>query len=290
MNTNYTVSNKFLTCTINSIGAEITSLRSKPENIEYIWQADPDTWAGSAPILFPIVGRLNKGKYSIDGQEYVMNTHGFIKEQNFNLIDKTETSIRLRSSSNGSTMQHYPFRYDLDVIFSLTETSLTVTYVVVNRDKKDLYYAIGSHPAFALDSQDLQSGKYHLTFSEQESEWCQLIENDLLSSAKHNIKIPNKTLLLTTNLFDNDALIFRDVSSSSITLSKSSEPILSVNMGTNKHLGLWAKPNAPYVCIEPWTSTDESITTPLELKEKADMLCVKPDAKCINFYSINIYY
>ncbi len=270
------------------MGAEIKSLRSKSDNIEYIWQADPTIWSGSAPILFPVVGRLNQGKYSIDGIEYALKTHGFIKEQNFSLIDKTERSIRLRSISNTSTMQYYPFKYEFDVLFTLTKSSLTVTYEVVNCDSKDLYFAIGSHPAFALDPDDLKSGKYHLTFDKQEKEWCQLIVNDLLSSTKYSIKTSNKTLLLTEKLFDRDALIFRDICSSSITLSNSSEPVLSLDMGTNKHLGLWAKPNAPYVCIEPWTSTDESITTPLELKEKPDMLCLSPNSKGINFYRINI--
>jgi galactose mutarotase-like enzyme len=288
MNTNYTISNPFLTCTINSMGAEIKSLRSKPDNIEYIWQADPAIWSGSAPILFPVVGRLNQGKYSIDGKEYVMKTHGFIKEQNFILINKTAANIRLRSSSNSLTTEYYPFQYEFDVIFSLTKTSLTVTYEVVNLDSQNLYFSIGSHPAFALNQQDLKSGKYNLTFSEQEKEWCQLIVNELLSSTKHSIKTPNKSLLLTEKSFDNDALIFRNVCSSSITLSNSSKPILSLDLGSNKHLGLWAKPNAPYVCIEPWTSTDESITTPLELKEKPDMLCLSPNSKGINFYRINI--
>jgi galactose mutarotase-like enzyme len=285
---NYTLSNVLLTCTINSIGAELISLQSNNKSVEFIWHADPDIWAGSAPILFPIVGRLNKGKYSIDGKVFSMPIHGFIKDQNFTVIEQTPSCLRLRNTSNKLTMTYYPFQYQFDVIFSLKKTTLTVTYEVVNCDDNDLYFGIGSHPAFALDPQDLFFEKYHLIFSEQENDWCQLIENNLLSSNKYNIKTPNKTLTLTSRLFDNDALIFRDIFSSSIALSNSSGPILSLDIGTNKHLGIWAKPKAPFVCIEPWTSTDELTTTPSELKDKPDMLCIKPNVKYTNFYRINI--
>jgi|ETNmetMinimDraft_8_1059916.scaffolds.fasta_scaffold04574_4 galactose mutarotase-like enzyme len=289
MNTKYTISNLFFSCTINQLGAEISSLKSINTGGEFIWQADPDIWAGSSPILFPVVGRLKGGKYQVEGKEYSMPIHGFIKEQSFKLIEQTDTSVILRSCSNQTTLKYYPFHYQFDVIFSLRENSLTVTYEVTNCDTKDLYFAIGSHPAFALDPKELASGQCNLIFSAQESELCHLIKNDLLSLNKYPVNIPNKTLLLTTDLFENDALIFRDISSSSITLSNSSGPRLSLEVGANKHLGIWAKPNAPYVCIEPWTTTDESIRTPVELKDKPDMLCLNPGGKSTNFYRINIF-
>ncbi|GAA6204290.1 MULTISPECIES: hypothetical protein [Thalassotalea] len=68
----YTLSNNLLTCQINERGAELNSLVSTTHHQEYIWQADPAIWAGSAPILFPVVGRLNEGEYRYQGKDYAI--------------------------------------------------------------------------------------------------------------------------------------------------------------------------------------------------------------------------
>jgi len=284
----HSISNAFITCVINEFGAEIVSLRSKSTEHEYIWQADPTIWAGSAPILFPIVGRLKNGKYTVDHQEYTLPTHGFINRQCFIVKQRTESSITLSASANSVTLKSYPFKFQFDVTFSLEHKSLTVSYEISNQDSTELYFSIGSHPAFSLPLTEFRNEQCTLVFSDQEKHYCQRIKKDLLSEDTYPVKLTGKTLTLTSQLFADDALIFRDIRSTEITLMVADKALLAFDMGNNKHLGLWAKPDSPYVCIEPWTATDETIKTPTELKEKPDMLSLSPGAAYTNYYRINI--
>ena len=52
------LSNGTLSASINPFGAELSSLRDA-DGRELMTNADPAFWRGRAPILFPIVGRLN---------------------------------------------------------------------------------------------------------------------------------------------------------------------------------------------------------------------------------------
>lgn len=57
--------NKFLTVTIDELGAELTSVKSNDDQIEYVWQADPQIWGRHAPVLFPFVGRLKDDQFKV---------------------------------------------------------------------------------------------------------------------------------------------------------------------------------------------------------------------------------
>jgi len=197
-----------------------------------------------------------------------MRIHCFIRNQCFTVKQQSQSSIILRTCSNKLTLQYYPFKFQFDVTFSLEQKCLTVTYEIINQDNTELYFSLGSHPTFALPMFEFTEGKCKLVFSEQENQYCQLIKNDSLFEEEFPVSLTDKTLRLTTYLFDHDALIFRDVFSSSIMLKANDKQILSLDMGTNEHLGIWAKPNSPYVCIEPWTATDETLQPPLELSER----------------------
>ena len=50
--------NELLAIEVSELGAELQSIKAVENNVEYLWQGDPDIWSGRAPILFPIVGAL----------------------------------------------------------------------------------------------------------------------------------------------------------------------------------------------------------------------------------------
>lgn len=285
----YTLSNNLLTCQINERGAELNSLVSTTHHQEYIWQADPAIWAGSAPILFPVVGRLNGGEYRYQGKDYAIPIHGFAREQCFNLHRKTATSLTLRLQDNSKTWQFYPFKFQLDVTFSLMQNRLLVLYQVKNTGQTNLYFTLGSHPAFSLPSAAFNDEKCSLLFSEKENSFCHLIKGNLLSKQLYPVAFNGRKLILDANIFDHDALIFRNINSSQVTLLVDEQPRLSLDIGANKHLGLWAKPNAPYVCIEPWLATDEHQDSPKALEEKPDYCCLAAEEVFSNDYQITIY-
>ena len=74
-----TIKNAEFTVGIKTKGAEITSVKDNSGK-EYIWQGDPQFWKDQAIVLFPVVGRLDDGKYSFGGKEYEMDIHGFAKD------------------------------------------------------------------------------------------------------------------------------------------------------------------------------------------------------------------
>ena len=47
---------------IDELGAQISSIKLKSKDLEFLWQKDPQYWSSSAPVPFPIIGRLNENK------------------------------------------------------------------------------------------------------------------------------------------------------------------------------------------------------------------------------------
>ena len=80
---------------------------------------------------------------------------------------------------------------------------------------------------------------------------------------------------LHKNLFDHDALIFKQLQSTRVSLkSRYSGPVLSMGYAGWPYLGIWAKPGAPFVCIEPWLGIADSSGTDQELAHKEGILQV----------------
>ena len=48
-----------------------------------MWQADPAWWAGTAPVLFPVIGGLKDGAYTFEGKQYKLPSHGFARASQF---------------------------------------------------------------------------------------------------------------------------------------------------------------------------------------------------------------
>ena len=80
-----------------------------------------------------------------------------------------------------------------------------------------------------------------------------------------------QTLPLTKSLFDENALVFTDLTSSAVTLRSRRHPnAVRVDFPGFPCLGIWSKPAAPFVCIEPWFGhadpTGRAPGSPIETK------------------------
>jgi galactose mutarotase-like enzyme len=82
------IENDYLRLTAQVKGAELTSIFDKERKIEYLWQADTKHWGRHAPVLFPIVGRLQENSFSYNGNSYSMNQHGIARDMNFQVLEK----------------------------------------------------------------------------------------------------------------------------------------------------------------------------------------------------------
>lgn len=255
MSTIHYIENSFLRVGVKEHGAELSSVVSKKTGYEYLWQGDEAIWYGQAPILFPIVGRLIEDKYTLNGTEYTMPKHGFARKSNFTLLSKDEDTMTFILSENNATKSVYPYDFDLIVSFTVEENCLRVSHDVVNKNEDVMYFSLGAHPAFNCAIGDI------LRFEKKET--LQTEKIDLV----HSLRLPDKTpvlrdetdIVITKDIFNEDALILSGITSDKITLcSPSHNRTVCFDLGKAPYLGIWAKPGAPYVCIEPWYGVNDS--------------------------------
>ncbi|MBX2836814.1 MAG: aldose 1-epimerase family protein [Gammaproteobacteria bacterium] len=269
-----------LTATINPLGAELSSLRSQGQ--EYLWQGDETVWSGRAPILFPIVGTLANNRMSYRGKTYHMPRHGIAHTATFNCIDQTESKITMQLRSDTQLLQRYPWKFNLNVHFSLKSDTLSITYEVMNLDSDTMIFTLGSHPAFNLPltdstSKELSISDFDILFNRPENLQRILLGGDgLLATNSCAFELENNTIKLSDTLFNQDALVFKNIESNQIVLRSNQEPRLSVNTGGAPHLGIWAKPGARYVCIEPWYGISDYSDSDGDFEKKSDMLSLQP--------------
>ena len=134
-------------------GAELRSYKVDGE--EFMWDRNPEFWAASSPVLFPFVGTIKNGAYSFDGEKYEISTrHGFARTEDFELVEKSENFLKFRFSSNKETLEKYPFEFELFITYTIVGNTLEIGYNVVNKNDSDIYFSLGTHPAFAHDVND----------------------------------------------------------------------------------------------------------------------------------------
>lgn len=271
----HTISHNQIEAVINPIGAELSSLSVK--GVEYLWQGDAQYWTGRAPILFPIVGALKDGHMMYQGIRYEMEKHGIAREARFDCLTSSSSSITLQLKADSQSLQRYPWQFELLVHFTLNDSGLDIRYEVNNRDDTPMLFTIGSHPAFALSINEATDFANHVITIEQDTplQRHDLYESGLLGTTAepHDTTFP-----LSDTIFKNDALVFRDIKAESITLSHKGQTVLSVTTGGAPHLGIWSKPGAPYVCIEPWLGTCDFVDSDNRFENKPDLTTLAPGA------------
>lgn len=270
------IENDFLKVGIKEFGCELTSIISKESGFEFLWQGDASVWAGQSPILFPIIGRLIDDKYTLDGTEYEMPKHGFGRKLPWKLHVKADDCISFVLSENTETLKCYPYAFDLIVTFSLNGKKLTVHHEVCNKNDGVMYFSLGAHPAFNCEIGD------KLVFDENET--LDTIKIDLEKSLRLPETTPflrgEKEITVTRDVFNEDALIFEGAVSEHITLvSQSSSRRVKFNLGKAPFLGIWAKPGAPYVCIEPWYGVNDSQIKKPDFSQKDGIQKLEKDEK-----------
>ncbi len=272
----YTIENeKYIAC-VSDMGAELQSLKRKADGFEYIWQGDAAVWSGHAPLLFPVVGRLKGEGYEHEGVHYSMAKHGFSRKSVFEAVGVSAQRLTMRIQSPMHKFV-YPFDYVLEVTFELKDDGLKVTHRVTNNGKKSMYFSIGAHPGFNCAMGD------YIEFAEDEQAWAyRLGEGGLLSDEPTDIGVKEHRLVIDEDVFKKDALIFMGLRSDEVTLFCGGKPYVTVEYGSAPCLGVWAKPGASYVCIEPWYGVDDSASATGVLKEKKHIVHLNA-GECFRF-------
>ena len=263
--------NDALRVTIKPEGAELVSLLHKSSGIEHLWQANPAVWPWHAPNLFPVVGSCLNNELHINGTAYPMQRHGFTRRSLFETTESSATHAVFSLRADSETRAAYPYEFLFQIMYELDGARLSITYRVLNDDEQPLYFSVGAHPAFAVPFQ--QGDAYEEYFIEFEYEeplvTHKISEEGCFTGETKPVSTDGKRLHLTKNLFDQDALVFKNLRSRRVTLrSNKHEQAVTVEFPNFPYLGLWAKPGAPFVCIEPWLGCADSEGKPVSIEQK----------------------
>lgn len=268
-----------LSAQVDPLGAQLSTLRDSAGR-DLLWNGDPAVWSGRAPILFPIVGTLAGGSYRLGGQTYRLPRHGFARGKTFQLLEHTSTSVVLRLAADEATLAVYPFPFELDARYALQGAVLSVSLAVRNTGTKPLPASLGYHPAFRWPLPYGQARSAHfIELQTDEPVPVRRLDGDgLLTAEPHPTPVAGRRLALTDDLFVNDALIFDAITSRSLTYGAGQGPRLQVSFPGAAYLGVWTKPGAGFICIEPWRGVADVEGFKGDFTRKMGIFTVAPGA------------
>ena len=263
--------NDILKIQVNTKGAELDSIYHKKHSLQYLWNGDPAFWAKKSPVLFPIVGTLKNDEYYFESNSYKLGRHGFAREKEFEVGEQSANTLQLSLLSDNDTMKHFPFSFRFDVVYTLDEDALAVTYNIYNADNKTIFFSVGGHPAFKVPLVvNLSYDDYYLEFDQPENAARWPISKDGLIEIQPVKLLENsKRISLSKSLFQQDALVFKELRSNRISLKSGKDSHgIDFNFDGFPFLGIWAAKNADFVCIEPWCGIADSVNTDQQLNHK----------------------
>ncbi|XWW47304.1 aldose 1-epimerase family protein [Fibrella sp. USSR17] len=287
----HTLQNQSLRVSIRDQGAELTSLFNRQTDTEHLWQADPAVWPWYAPNLFPVVGGQANDQIIVDGQTYPMKRHGFARTSEFTCTESSPTSASFELRATEATKAVYPYDFVFTISYTLTGPELAITYRVANEGNEPLFMSVGAHPAFNVPFADGETyTDYYLEFDHDEALESSLLGADgLLTGETSHIGLTNRQLTLTPDLFANDALVLLSIKSRQVTLkSRKNGHAIGLDFADFPFLGLWAKPGAPFVCIEPWLGVADTSSAPRTFDTKQGIQHVAANETFTAQYSITV--
>lgn len=270
----WTIKSSELEVSVNSFGAELSSIKTN-DGVEYLWQAK-SAWTRKAPQLFPFVCNFSKKSYKAGGEEYKSpSNHGFARDSEFELAERTDNSICLMLTANKETLKVYPFDFRLFITYVLKETEIQISYRVENTDKKPIYFYIGGHPGFNCPIND--EGSFDDWYVEYEKNETIEQKNEQIDRIVLNSE---RKLQLSRALFNYDVILKDKPNSKAITLkSDKSSRYVTLSFPDAECIAVWSPTSndeATFVCLEPWSSV------PCYYDDEFDDIENKPHAKKLN--------
>ena len=248
-----------LTAEVNPLGAQLSTLRDRAGR-DLLWDGDPAVWNGRAPLLFPIVGTLAGGCYRLDSKVYSLPRHGFARGRMFEVPESSPAAATFRLKADETSLQVYPFHFELELRFALDGRTLSVTAFVRNRGNEDMPASFGFHPALRWPLPfGRERSSHFIEFARDEPAPIRRLNTDgLLTPERHPTPISHRRLALADALFQDDVLIFDEIQSRSVTYGADGGPRIQISYPDAPYLGVWTKPQAHFICIEPWHGVSDT--------------------------------
>lgn len=257
-------------------GAELCSLIDKKTGTEFIWQANPAVWARHAPVLFPIVGKLNNDNYRFEGKEYHLPQHGFARDQQFEVVEVYTDTLRFMLTHTPELNNQYPFAFKLFITFELKENTLLTQYEVYNPGIENTYFSVGAHPGFQLPKSGLDN--YIISLAGIEIPPRKLLSQGLFNHQTEVLPFNQNQINLDSNSFAKDAWVFELQNHYSLSIKDKHSPWqVSMEVENMPYLGIWTKfPCEDFVCLEPWAGLADDVDFNGPLEDKKGIQCLGP--------------
>jgi galactose mutarotase-like enzyme len=262
--------------TFSSKGAELISAIDLKSKYEFIWQADPKVWARHAPILFPIVGKLVNNEYRFNAQIYSLPQHGFARDANFEVQELYTDLISFKLESNAVTKANYPFDFCLNITYQAIENGLSMAIAVQNKSEINMPFSFGLHPGFNLPEANLEL--YDLVVDQAMNWTSEKLADGLLTGESNLLAQNTQNLALDKESFKNDALVFKQFTSSFIELKHKYNAFrVKIDSSQFPYLGIWNKyPSESFICLEPWAGIADSNNSTGSIEEKEGIQFLAP--------------
>ncbi len=282
----------------SKLGGELISF--KLNGVERIHQGEECVdengkvfWKRHSPVLFPTVGKLKKNQTIINGKTYEMPQHGFARDLEFEPVTKLDNFHSYVLKSNKNTISKFPFDFELYTTYRLGDNKLTTIYKVINVGTTSMPFGIGGHPAFKINLEDLKNENYYLEFEEDEDKihFLYLVDGLIGTEYAKNRMSDKRRIYINKDTFNNDALIMKSITSSKISLKKrdTGNTVLTMDFSGFPYLAIWSKPNAPFLCIEPWKTTADTLKSTGVFTQKTDILVLKPKEEFECKYTVEFF-
>lgn len=285
------IKNEFMSLSVDTFGAQLMSL--KAGDTEYLWQGDPQYWRGRAPVLFPYVARLWESSYCYRGKNYTMGIHGFASKMEFSLTERGTDYMVLSLAANEETRAMYPFDFTLDICYRLVKNKVEVFNTVRNHGPNVMPFGFGGHPGFRVPVEEGEAFEdYCLEFAAPcKPDRVGFTPDIFLSGIDTPYPLEDdRRIWLRHDLFDTDAVVLKNVCREVTLKSKNGQHTVTVSYPGMGYIGFWhmSKLDAPYVCIEPWTSLPARQNVVEDLECKSDLIQLQPKKTYENTWTITI--
>ncbi len=266
-----TLKNSIMSVEISEKGAEMRRVTVNGE--ERLWSGDPAFWTGTAPVMFPICGGLPDDKFTYAGREYTLIKHGFARLTDFEVEKQNGLSATFLLKSNAETLKMYPWEFEFRIAYSLKGSRIEIDYDVKNLSDDTMYVSPGAHEAYACP-EGIED--YDVIFEKKETLYSCVLDGNLISENRIPIIKDTDTLPLYYSYFAVDALVFKDLKSRFATLrNRKTGKSTSVSFEGFDYFLLWTKPQAGYICMEPWTGIPPMIGSDIDITQKEGITAVK---------------
>jgi len=266
-----------LSAQIDPLGAQLHALRDA-DGRDLQWAGNPAVWSGRAPILFPIVGMLVDGRYRLQGKTYHLGKHGFARHKWFEVIETEASAAVFRLRADDETRLSYPFEFELDIRFKIEGAALALEATIRNLGDLPMPASFGFHPAFQWPlPYGAARSEHRIQFAQEETAPIRRMDSrGLLQRQSQPTPVVGDTLVLRDELFAADALMFDRLDSQTLRYGPAVGRALRVGFPATPYLGLWTKPGADFIAIEPWHGINDTEGFDGDLWDKPGIFAVEP--------------